>query len=704
MARYLRLLRSALLIALLVAMLSGSLVEAAGPATSSDLEKAVGREDFVEARRIADAILQAGTQPDRQKALSLYGRILLATKDKETARRYLEAAGKANQGVSVDPQLLAIYRIWLSALDGKRESAIASLEKMLEQAGDSPSETLAEAADIAALLNLEAGNTEKAQKAVDLGTRILVYRGIATGYLPTLLKNRMTTPAQQLFNKAEALRKAGKFNEAIPVYRQVQTKFPKDLLVHPSGFYIGHCMWRMDRAEDAASHWKRFIETAISGPWRAQARIAMVDLALQTQLDLTRASEHAMAAMATLSKGLDAQAEPSWKEASFDIYVRQGVVALVDHRYEAAEDAFSKAKLVTNGQGAAAKPLSPEVQAGLDRLIEAAQKKSALVPEEFDGLGDPKAVTALALGGLFHVLHQYDLAQEYFALPLTGSLWSRTSAHRSFAGMGLARAIAASERSGGKAVSGSLLDKLRIGGKPQSGTPKRTGTPGPGPFSNVEFLCKASLAEYPRGSWHDETLFCLATAIENHAEATAAKPPQKPAAAKAKPEPAAPRAADPVHAVATEAKAQKDRLAALMKLKQEALPYYEELLTKYPKSPHREAASYHAALLRCGLAEVATPAKEEALWQEADAALRHFTKEFPKSPLAGDVFVRRIDIALEHTFDVSAAAKVIDRGIAWAKEQKVEVVTTADGRVTAQSLADAAKAIRSGPSCLDHKT
>ena len=695
-------------LASLVMLIPEKPVQAVPPAASySDVEKALGQEDYLKARELTDAILQTGLPQERDRLLPLYPRLLLGLGKVEEAKACIQRLSGAEQGPGrkgkastptapvFSGEQLAIYRAWIASLEGKRAQGVRELEKMLEQAGDSPSETLAEAAEVLSLIYLQQDDTEKAQKVVDLGLKILQYRG-ASGYLLPLLKNRMASQAQRLFNQAENLRKAGKFSEAIPVYRQVQTKFPKDLLIHPSGFYIGDCMWRMDRAEEAAEHWRKFVKAAPAGPYRGQAMVSLCDLALQTELNLKDAAEYSMSAGATLSKGVDAQAEPSWREASFDIYTRVGVVSLVEHRYEAAVQAFENAKLAKEGQGTAAKPLSPGVQAGLDRLIEAAQKKSALVPEEFEGLGDPKAVTALALGSLFHVLHQYDLAQEYFALPLTGLMRSRTAAHRSFAGMGLARAIAANERSGGKTISSTLLDKLHTGGKSKTASPKRTGTPAPSPSvsSQVESLCKASIEEYSRGGWHDETLFCLATAIENHAEATAAKQQQKPATAKAKPEAPAPRAADPVHAVATEAKAQKDRLAALMKLKQEALPYYEELLAKYSQSPHREAASYHAAVLRCGLAEVASPAKEETLWQEADTALRHFTKEFPKSPLAGDVFVRRIDIALEHTFDVSIAAKVVDKSIAWAKEQKVEVITTADGRVTAQSLTDAAKAIR----------
>ena len=67
---------------------------------------------------------------------------------------------------------------------------------------------------------------------------------------------------------------------------------------------------------------------------------------------------------------------------------------------------------------------------------------------------------------------------------------------------------------------------------------------------------------------------------------------------------------------------------------------------------------------------------------------------YPKSPYAGDAFVRRIDFALERKFDLTLAKSLADRGIDWAKNQDVKVVTAADGTLTKQSLASAAKAIQ----------
>ena len=86
-----------------------------------------------------------------------------------------------------------------------------------------------------------------------------------------------------------------------------------------------------------------------------------MDAALE-QLDLKKATEHALAAGTVLAKGLDKQAEPSWKEAAYDIYLRQGIVSLVDGRFDAAVQGFQQAKQtlpLPSGRGAGARSPSP---------------------------------------------------------------------------------------------------------------------------------------------------------------------------------------------------------------------------------------------------------------------------------------------------------------------------------------------------------
>ena len=105
------------------------------------LDQAVGKENYVEAKKLADAILQRGVPDDRVKTVKVYGRILLALGQKELARQYLAMLSRPN----ADPtggQLTAIYMAWFKALDGKPDDGIKAIEKIVEQAGVAPNETV----------------------------------------------------------------------------------------------------------------------------------------------------------------------------------------------------------------------------------------------------------------------------------------------------------------------------------------------------------------------------------------------------------------------------------------------------------------------------------------------------------------------------------------------------------------------------------
>ena len=77
------------------------------------------------------------------------------------------------------------------------------------------------------------------------------------------------------------------------------------------------------------------------------------------------------------------------------------------------------------------------------------------------------------------------------ACRLNGSLRSRSAGHRSFAGLGLARILVAT-----------------AGKQANSKSPKVS------PLALAGVAYEASLKEYPKGSWHDDTLRELALLIE----------------------------------------------------------------------------------------------------------------------------------------------------------------------------------------------
>ena len=578
--------------------------------------------------------------------MTVYARILLGLGQKEQARQFLNTLSGGQQssrrkGHSAGPAtagtLLPIYAAWLKALDGQADAAIKTLEKMLQQAGGAPNEVTAEAADVLAMLYMARGEQEKAKKAVDFGLKTLKYQGVNSGYVLALLRGRLNSDiaageAKRLYNEAEKRRAEKKFVEAGQLFAQVRAMYPKNQWGHASGFRIGQCYVGLNRLAQAADWWQKFIKESPAGPWRGQAHVAMVDLLLESQLDLAKATEHAIVATTALAKGLDQQAEPSWRDAAYDIHLRQGIVSLVDGRFDAAAQGFQQARqLASSG-------MSQEVQAGLNRLIEAAEKRVKLVPDELT-VGDDRATLALVIGNIYNVLHQYDLAKGYFTLPLNGSMRSRSAGHRSFAGLGLARAVLAS----GQPISSSKSPASSP--RPLGDDHASHGALGvKAALLQARTIFDASLKEYPKGSWHDETLRELALLIER-AAAEQFGPPAADSSAEKKnvvQKPAAPPMTD-----AARQQQKKARAAAL--------PYWAGLPARYPASRYVPQALYHAGILY-----TETKKPDDAL-----AAFEELATKYADSPWAGDAHVWLIDVKLEQQFDLPGAREHADAAVDW---------------------------------------
>jgi TolA-binding protein len=130
-----------------------------------------------------------------------------------------------------------------------------------------------------------------------------------------------------------------------------------------------------------------------------------------------------------------------------------------------------------------------------------------------------------------------------------------------------------------------------------------------------------------------------------------------PAAAQPARTPAATLKPTPPKSAEDLAKAEKDRLANLKKALAESAAYWTELIKRYPESPRCEQAFYNLGVIYC----------ECEQWKEAGEMLGKFVKGYPRSPLAGDAYIRLIDIALERMFDLKLAREHSDLGVGWAK-------------------------------------
>ena len=673
-----------LIAALLTILVTPSFCEAQAPAkpTLASIYALMGAERWQEAKRDADLFMPSATPDDRLNCSLSYGRILISLKLTDAAQGYLKLM---EQSVGNDhAALLEVYRAALETHTNP-DSGIEKLEAILKQ--NERTWVTAEAADFLASAYLaypRQSRTEDAQKAVDFGLALLAYAHISSDYTGQLLKGRMASgasAAEKLLVEARRLQSEKKFAEAGELYQRVIAEYPTSEHVHQAGHRVAECLLALGRGPEAYKYWLQFLEHP-DLPWRGQARVAIIDLALEKNLDLKMASEHALAATAALAKvagtvpvpsPADAKQSPdtSWQDAAFDIHLRQGIVSLVDGRYDAAAAAFKEAQstLATQAaKSAAAKPDNEPLVRGLERLTKAAHDRAPVLPKELAG-GEARTVTALALGNIYCVINDYPTAQKFFQQILSGNNRSSSGPHRSFASFGLARTRANLPRAGESQL-------VR--------------------FEEAKALCQQSWNEYKPGSWHDETLFRAATLIEDLASArfTAKKAD---VGAKDTKRPAKNLTAKEREA---QAKAEKARSNALLKAKREALSYWQKIVAQFPKSPRCEQALYHVGIVEYETAAVAASPDSGPKWKEAAATFGRLCEIYPKSSFAGDAYVRQIDIALEKLFDPARALTLIDEGVRWAKDQGINVTTTAEGKATPEAMADAQQVIADADAAL----
>ncbi|MBN2272117.1 MAG: tetratricopeptide repeat protein, partial [Sedimentisphaerales bacterium] len=202
----------------------------------------------------------------------------------------------------------------------------------------------------------------------------------------------------------------------------------------------------------------------------------------------------------------------------------------------------------------------------------------------------------------------------------------------------------------------------------------------------------ASMKAYRDGSWHDETLYRIATIMQNNAEVKYGYIGSDSIPAGGKKSDTDKSSKPPTEKECEAAKkAEQERLATRAKAFGEVLPYWQELTERYPESPRCEPAMYNTGLLLYEIA-VATDSSDQSriktkqAWKTALATLSRFTDTFPQSLEAGDAYVRQIDIVLEQMLDIKQSLRLIESGLAWAEAQDVDLETHADGSLTTGTI------------------
>jgi tetratricopeptide (TPR) repeat protein len=518
---------------------------------------------------------------------------------------------------------VAIARNLDLALRGKDAEAVALLESAKQDA--MYSSAAPEVAIELALLHAKAGRRDAAEAGLDAATKDLqnaesygIPKPIADAFASGIRATRasLESAARPLFMRAQGMQREGEFARAIALFGEVSKEFPGTDEDHHSQLEIGSCYVSMNQTPKALEHWKQFTASAPASPWRGQAFVRLMDMALVDRLDLDEATTYAQQAKLAMPAALaDAKARPSWQDVGFPVALRVGIVALCRNRGAEAVEAFEKARAF------AAKPAMTE---RLNVLVDAARSNRGVIPEDCratasaakpssaalakSGDDAEAASLALSLGMIYHLAGQPAQASGFFdrvrgtpALPASRgkpgkpavrSMAGATPAQLAFAAFGV----------------GAVLQEQN---KP----------------AEACAAFRASLKAYPGAAWHDETLY---------------------------------------------------RLGILTDAPADALPVWRQLLEKFPESPRREFALYrcakalwdHAesmAAKAAGTPTAADAAKVDRAWHDASDALGNLAEEFPDGPYSGEASVKLVDIGLERTFDLEAADAACRDSLTWFK-------------------------------------
>ena len=260
-------------------------------------------------------------------------------------------------------------------------------------------------------------------------------------------------------------------------------------------------------------------------------------------------------------------AAASWKKCVLDIYLRRGLVAFLMEKNKTAVDAFERAKLACgtaapgggpsstsgtaapsgtapDGQAApsgtaALSGESTGIVAGLDRLIAAAKAGKAVTPDEVhDAKADKRVALLCAMGTIYNCTEQYKRAESTFsrvvAVDFTPAKTKPKPAAAAAPADHAADPAGAADPSVQPALP-SLTAKISKGPLGQSATAAQFSYALFGLGAALQGQAKlppirvsqtqqavesfaADLKTFPDATWHDETLYRLATIIDNQAE------------------------------------------------------------------------------------------------------------------------------------------------------------------------------------------
>jgi len=339
-------------------------------------------------------------------------------------------AGAAIHAENVDGPQAVLLRSKQYLSDGKTTEAIKVLELYL--AKNDRSEESITAARLLGEIYTETGNTKLAQAAFRHARWLGEYLGTSDDNMKNIrrglaeAKDKVLGEPEATFRKAEGRRSAGNVERALPLYEKVCNEYPGHELAHPSGYYIGLCLSRMGKVNEAWRHWQNFVEKSPAGPWRCQTLIGIGDLTLEHRFSYQDALSWYKAAQKNLkSEGLDS----SWRDAEPDVHIRLGVCAYIANKYKDADAHFAEADRLRPdtrwGEG---------IPGGMGLLVEACRKRQPLLPSSVMQGGGDRTRLVMLLAAIYAKSWQYERAEVLYSR-VAGGEFPATGLQRAYARM-----------------------------------------------------------------------------------------------------------------------------------------------------------------------------------------------------------------------------------------------------------------------------
>ena len=586
----------------------------------------------------------------RWHAQHLKARALWTTEDPQSRRAAKIIWSQMAKNARVDQFTTArghVAQAMMVADSGKQTQAIKLLERVIEL--ELASIITAEARIDLALLLADEGKKEEALKQLDQAAWFLdnaqslsIDERLQKVFFKAVERARelVESPGKRAFDKATGLMGERQYAPARAIFNRLIEQHPTSIWAVRSDLAIGHCWIGLRRIDRAIEHWRSFIGKQPAGPWRGQAFVALIDLYLEQQLSLADAAEYVTMSMSSLPAALkDDKAAESWGLVQYDLQLRSGLVHLLQKQSAKAAEAFKQTKTLTD------KRILAE---NIDRLIEVAEKDQPLIPSDA-AEGKEEATLALSMGMIYALTGDRDKAHELF---------ERVA--------GTALVTVESDPPGKSAKPTSPpVPPLRAANRTQTAF----AVFGVGMIAqdqeqtdSVKELFLRSMKIAPDGTWHDETVYRIATGIERVASDMRRKmetAAEAAAAKSCKPRPAVDDKAGLEH----------------LKMLASALPYWSIIIDRCENSPRYAQALFRMAMISseladAGLSEQGQPAElpqREQLYEAAVATLSTLGEHAPLGVFTGDAHAWLIQDALERVADAKAARERASKAVDWAK-------------------------------------